>query len=29
MKETINQFKELAQKGEEQIQRMEKGNQIM
>lgn len=29
MKETINQFKELAQKGEEQIQRMEKGNQFM
>lgn len=26
MKETINQFKELAEKGEQQIQRMEKGN---
>jgi uncharacterized protein YaaN involved in tellurite resistance len=28
MKETINQFKELAEKGEAQIQRLEKGSQI-
>lgn len=28
MKETINQFKELAEKGEQQIQRLEKGNQF-
>lgn len=28
MKETINQFKELAEKREQQIQRMEKGNRI-
>jgi uncharacterized protein YaaN involved in tellurite resistance len=26
MKETINQFKELAEQGEQQIQRLEKGN---
>lgn len=26
MKETINQFKELAEQGEAQIQRLEKGN---
>lgn len=29
MKETINQFKELAQKGEQEIQRLEKGNQLI
>lgn len=29
MKESINQFKELAEKGEQQIQRMEKGNRIL
>lgn len=29
MKETINQFKELADKGEQQIQRMEKGNRLL
>ncbi len=28
MKETINQFKELAEKGEQQIQRLEKGHQL-
>lgn len=28
MKETINQFKELAEKGEQQIQKLEKGNRI-
>jgi uncharacterized protein YaaN involved in tellurite resistance len=28
MKETINQFKELAEKGEQQIQRLEKGNRL-
>lgn len=28
MKETINQFRELAEKGEEQIQRLEKGHQL-
>lgn len=28
MKETISQFKELAEKGEQQIQRLEKGNRI-
>lgn len=29
MKETINQFKELAEKGEQQIQRLEKGNRLL
>lgn len=29
MKETINEFKELAEKGEKQIQRMEEGSQYM
>lgn len=29
MKETINQFKELAAQGEQQIQRLEKGNQVL
>ena len=28
MKETINQFKELAEEGEQQIQRLEKGSPI-
>ena len=28
MKETISQFKELAEKGEQQIQRLEKGNRL-